>query len=66
MYSHGLLFFILLSSLALHVLDPDIPIARIGGGFQNVPPKEEFITMFPRKSIVELHDTPEVVSTKLP
>lgn len=50
----------MLSSIALHVLDPDLSIGQIGGGFRNVPPNEEFITMYPRKSIVELHDTAEV------
>nr|AFK33968.1 unknown [Lotus japonicus] len=45
--------------LALHGLDADIPIGQIGGGFHNMPANEEFITMFPRKNIVELHDTAE-------
>ncbi|XP_057453440.1 uncharacterized protein LOC130745283 [Lotus japonicus] len=45
--------------IALHGLDPYLPIGQIGGGFRNVPANEEFITMYPRKSIVELHDTAE-------
>ncbi|XP_057452415.1 uncharacterized protein LOC130744238 [Lotus japonicus] len=45
--------------LALHGIDDDLPIGQIGGVFQHIPANEEFITMFPRKSIVELHDTAE-------
>ncbi|XP_057440291.1 uncharacterized protein LOC130732203 [Lotus japonicus] len=45
--------------LSLHGLDADIPIGQIGGGFHNMPANEEFITMFPRKNIMELHDTAE-------
>ncbi|XP_057417149.1 uncharacterized protein LOC130711499 [Lotus japonicus] len=45
--------------LALHGIDAQIPIGHIGGGFHNIPPHEEFITMYPRKTILELHDTDE-------
>ncbi|XP_057439884.1 uncharacterized protein LOC130731626 isoform X1 [Lotus japonicus] len=45
--------------IALHGLDSDLPIGKIGGGFRNVPANEEFISMYPKKNIVELHDTAE-------
>ncbi|XP_057432825.1 uncharacterized protein LOC130725629 isoform X2 [Lotus japonicus] len=47
------------NGLAEHGIDVDIPLGELDDGFHHVPIDEEFLTMFPRKTISELHSTEE-------
>lgn len=54
------MFFICVCSLAVHGVDLNVPLGVIDGGVPIVPLEDEFLTMFPKKSIHELHETAEV------
>lgn len=46
--------------MALHGLDPQMPLGQIDDGVSYVPIEQEFLTMYPKKTISELHSTEEV------
>ncbi|XP_057452159.1 uncharacterized protein LOC130743972 [Lotus japonicus] len=45
--------------LALHDIDVDLPIGQIDDGFRRLPTDQDSVSLFPRKSIGELHSTGE-------
>ncbi|XP_057452543.1 uncharacterized protein LOC130744368 [Lotus japonicus] len=47
------------NSIALHGIDPDLPLTEIEDDVRVLTIEEEFLTLFPRKKIQEVHETAE-------
>lgn len=51
----------ILIRLSLHGIDPCMPLGDIDDGFRRIPMDDEFLKLFPRKTLHELHSTEEVI-----